>query len=78
MTSVTSEAIQYAIAAGFKRVNLSTGADQSKLRWRPREVLTRSLVMRKPTMRARLVHHAVEVGRSIRAKREKQKAAKSS
>jgi CelD/BcsL family acetyltransferase involved in cellulose biosynthesis len=74
MTSVTSEAIQYAIAGGFKRVNLSTGADQSKLRWRPREVAMRTLVMQKQTMRARVVHHAIEVGRSVRAKLEKRKS----
>ena len=74
MTSVTSEAIQYAIANGFKRVNLSTGADQAKLRWRPREVATRTLVMQKPTVRARMVHQAIEVGRSVRARLEKRKA----
>lgn len=74
MTSVTSEAIQYAIAAGYKRVNLSTGADQAKLRWRPREIVTRTVMMQKPTMRARVVHHAIEVGRSVRAKLEQRKS----
>jgi CelD/BcsL family acetyltransferase involved in cellulose biosynthesis len=76
MTSVTSEAIQYAIDAGFKRVNLSTGADQSKLRWRPREVPTRTVMVQKATLRARLAHRAIEAGRQVRAQLEKRKAAK--
>jgi hypothetical protein len=78
MTSVTAEAIQHAIAAGLKRVNLSTGADQSKLRWRPREVAMRTLVMQRATLRARVVRQAIGIGRSIRAKLEKRKAQSSS
>jgi CelD/BcsL family acetyltransferase involved in cellulose biosynthesis len=38
MTTCTVEAIMWAIANGFKTINLSTGRDQSKLRWRPTEV----------------------------------------
>jgi CelD/BcsL family acetyltransferase involved in cellulose biosynthesis len=76
MTSVTSEAIQYAIASGLKRVNFSTGADQSKLRWRPEEIVTRKFVVQKPTIRARVGHQAVEAGKSMRAKWEKRQKAK--
>jgi CelD/BcsL family acetyltransferase involved in cellulose biosynthesis len=38
MTTCTMEAIKWAIKTGFKTINLSTGRDQSKLRWRPTEV----------------------------------------
>lgn len=38
MTTCTAEAIKWAIAKGLKTINLSTGRDQSKLRWRPIEV----------------------------------------
>jgi CelD/BcsL family acetyltransferase involved in cellulose biosynthesis len=38
MTTCTVEAIKWAIKKGFKTINLSTGRDQSKLRWRPTEV----------------------------------------
>ena len=68
MTSVTAEAIQYAIAAGLKRVNLSTGADQSKLRWRPEEIVMRAFTFGKSTVRTRFAHQAVEAGRSMRKK----------
>jgi len=35
MTTTVAEAIRYAYAQGFRRVHLSTGTDESKLRWRP-------------------------------------------
>ncbi len=35
MTTVVAEALRWSIERGVKRVNLSTGSDPSKLRWRP-------------------------------------------
>jgi CelD/BcsL family acetyltransferase involved in cellulose biosynthesis len=35
MTTTVAESIRYAIGQGFARVHLSTGTDESKLRWRP-------------------------------------------
>ena len=35
MTTTVAESIRYAIEQGFARVHLSTGTDESKLRWRP-------------------------------------------
>lgn len=41
MTTVVAEAIRWAIGEGCASVNLSTGADVSKTRWRPRTVAYR-------------------------------------
>jgi len=38
MTTTVAEAIKYAIACGLQTVNLSPGADVSKMRWGPRVV----------------------------------------
>ena len=38
---------------GVERINLSTGHDQSKMRWKPREVLFRDAVQVSPALRAR-------------------------
>jgi CelD/BcsL family acetyltransferase involved in cellulose biosynthesis len=38
MTSVVAEAIKYAIANGYRMVNLSTGIDVSKTRWSPETI----------------------------------------
>ena len=38
MTTVVAESIKWAIAQGYHRVNLSTGSDVSKTRWRPSQV----------------------------------------
>jgi CelD/BcsL family acetyltransferase involved in cellulose biosynthesis len=66
MTSVTSVAIQHAISTGLKRVNLSTGADQSKLRWRPREVPTRTVAVHRLTLPAKVLARAIDIGKSLR------------
>jgi CelD/BcsL family acetyltransferase involved in cellulose biosynthesis len=39
MTTCVAEAIKYAIGAGLRFVNLSTGEDVSKLRWNPRKMV---------------------------------------
>ena len=53
MTVLVTEIIKWAFAHGVERINLSTGRDQSKMRWKPREVLFRNAVQVSPTMRAR-------------------------
>ena len=52
MTVLTTEMIKWAFAQGLDRVNLSTGRDQSKTGWRPREVLFGNAVQISPTWRA--------------------------
>jgi CelD/BcsL family acetyltransferase involved in cellulose biosynthesis len=55
MTSVVAEAIKYAIANGYERVNLSTGLDVSKSRWSPETVAYGSAVVPSDTPLAKLV-----------------------
>ena len=38
MTTTVAEAIKWSIGEGFRVVNLSTGTDVSKMRWRPQQV----------------------------------------
>jgi CelD/BcsL family acetyltransferase involved in cellulose biosynthesis len=40
MTTVVAESIQWAIQQGLSGVDLSTGRDPSKLRWKPQEFPT--------------------------------------
>jgi CelD/BcsL family acetyltransferase involved in cellulose biosynthesis len=58
MTILVAEIIKWAIAGGLRRVNLSTGKDQSKLRWKPVEVVLHDAVQVAPTGRARLAFRA--------------------
>jgi CelD/BcsL family acetyltransferase involved in cellulose biosynthesis len=60
MTVLMAEMIKWAFAHGVERVNLSTGHDQSKVRWKPREVLFRDAVQVSPTMRARAAFGAFQ------------------
>jgi CelD/BcsL family acetyltransferase involved in cellulose biosynthesis len=53
MTVLMTEMIKWAIAHGIDQINLSTGHDQSKIRWKPLEVLFREAVQISPTWRAR-------------------------
>ncbi len=52
MTVLMVEMFKWAFSHGVERVNLSTGEDQSKARWKPREVRLRSAVQVSPTWRA--------------------------
>jgi CelD/BcsL family acetyltransferase involved in cellulose biosynthesis len=52
MTVLTTEIIKWAFAQGVDQVNLSTGLDQLKVGWRPREVLFHNAVQVSPTPRA--------------------------
>ena len=60
MTTTVAEAIKYAIASGFKTVNLSTGSDISKTRWNPLEVTTRQALLVSPSRRAEVAHHVYQ------------------
>jgi len=59
MTTCTAEVIKWAIANGFKTINLSTGRDQSKLRWRPTEVPLMEAQLVSPSWRGPAVHRFV-------------------
>ena len=61
MTTCVAEAIQHAAQNGFKRVHLSTGSDQSKLRWRPEETIIRSGSQVSPTRRGQLADQGVKL-----------------
>jgi CelD/BcsL family acetyltransferase involved in cellulose biosynthesis len=56
MTTLVAESIKYAIATGIRIINLSTGNDVSKTRWRPREVCYREGVQVSPSFDSRAAH----------------------
>jgi CelD/BcsL family acetyltransferase involved in cellulose biosynthesis len=58
MTTLLAEVIKWAIGQGLRIVNLSTGNDVSKLRWRPRSVVFRSAVQVAPRWQSRLAFNA--------------------
>jgi len=58
MTVLVSEMIKWAIEHGLKRVNLSTGNDQSKLRWKPDEILFHDAIQIAPSTRGQCMFHA--------------------
>ena len=64
MTTVLCEAMKYAIAKGYRIVNLSTGADESKLRWSPVPTLHQEVLIVSPSLRGRLVHTATNQARA--------------
>jgi CelD/BcsL family acetyltransferase involved in cellulose biosynthesis len=66
MTVLVSEIIKWAIEHGLQRVNLSTGNDQSKLRWKPDEVIFRDAIQISPTPRGRFVFQAFKALSRIR------------
>jgi len=51
MTTLMCECFKWAIECGVKVVNLSTGKDPSKLRWRGREVMFHDSLLMSPTRR---------------------------
>jgi CelD/BcsL family acetyltransferase involved in cellulose biosynthesis/glycosyltransferase involved in cell wall biosynthesis len=63
MTTCTAEAIRWAIEAGYRSVNLSTGRDESKTRWRPSETVHEEVLQLAPWRRSVFIHHLHEVGR---------------
>lgn len=54
MTTTISEAFKYAIANGFRTVNLSLAGEQSKLRWRPRLVEFRTAIVSRQSLSSRI------------------------
>jgi CelD/BcsL family acetyltransferase involved in cellulose biosynthesis len=53
-TTLTAECIKMAIQSGFRAVNLSTGADYSKIRWQPELRRATAWGIAPPTVRARM------------------------
>jgi CelD/BcsL family acetyltransferase involved in cellulose biosynthesis len=62
MTTCLSEAIRYAISEGFATVNLSTGNDVSKARWRPAELVYRAGMQSAPTLRGSVARSTFYLG----------------
>jgi CelD/BcsL family acetyltransferase involved in cellulose biosynthesis len=58
MTTTVAEAIQFAIREGFATVNLSTGADVSKLRWGPKEIVYTESQLVSPSLRGALTYQS--------------------
>lgn len=63
MTRAVAEALMWAIAKGYTAVNLSTGRDVSKTRWRPGEVAMAGAVQVAATLRSRLGYQATLLAR---------------
>jgi CelD/BcsL family acetyltransferase involved in cellulose biosynthesis len=59
MTTCNVEAIKWAISQGIRTINLSTGRDQSKLRWRPIEVSLMEAQWLSPSWRGRMSHRFI-------------------
>jgi CelD/BcsL family acetyltransferase involved in cellulose biosynthesis len=64
MTTTVAEAIKYAIAHGFKTVNLSPTKEASKTRWSPREIEYQSAYQQGARLRSRLARRAYVKARS--------------
>jgi CelD/BcsL family acetyltransferase involved in cellulose biosynthesis len=67
MTLLMAEMIQWALARGIREINLSTGNDQSKLRWKPEEVLLHEAVLISPSPRVRAALWAYQRAADLRA-----------
>jgi hypothetical protein len=66
MTTTVAEAIRWAIDHGITSVNLSSGADESKLRWGPREVRYREATLVRSPALGSVTYKAVQaLGRSM-------------
>lgn len=55
MTTLVIETMRWAIEQGFNGVNLSTGRDQSKLRWQPQEEVLHNAIQISPRARSALL-----------------------
>jgi CelD/BcsL family acetyltransferase involved in cellulose biosynthesis len=64
MTTVVAEAIKWAISQGYERVNLSTGLDVSKTRWRPTQIDFVEGIQPSPTWRGQMALAAMDLVRS--------------
>lgn len=71
MTTVVAETIRHAIETGVRVVNLSSGSDVSKTRWRPDETAYVHAIVPAAGVRARLAHRAFFAASDWRSKRRK-------
>lgn len=60
MTTLMCEIIKWAIDQNLAHINLSTGTDQSKLRWRPSAIIFSESTQVSPTLRGRFFFRARE------------------
>ena len=65
MTTLLAEIVKYAIGRGTTSINLSTGNDVSKTRWRPQEMVYRSAVQVAPRALARAHYLGFRAVRSV-------------
>jgi CelD/BcsL family acetyltransferase involved in cellulose biosynthesis len=56
MTTLTVEAIKWALERGFHIVNLSTGSDYAKARWEPSELQANDYLVWSPEVRGSFLH----------------------
>jgi CelD/BcsL family acetyltransferase involved in cellulose biosynthesis len=68
MTTAVAEAIKWAIENKLSMVNLSTGTDVSKTRWRPNEVTFHEVVQIAPHLRGKIAYAMYEtVAKKVRS-----------
>lgn len=66
-TTLVAEAIKHAISERLSSVNLSTGSDPSKSRWRPREIAFREAVFVSPAPLGRAKYRAFDAAKRAMA-----------
>jgi CelD/BcsL family acetyltransferase involved in cellulose biosynthesis len=70
MTLLVSEIIKWAINHGLRWVNLSTGNDQSKLRWKPSEIIYSDCMQVSPTLRGKLTFRGFQAYEGLTRSRD--------
>jgi CelD/BcsL family acetyltransferase involved in cellulose biosynthesis len=65
MTLLVAEIIKWAIGQRLQRVNLSTGNDQSKLRWKPDELIYSDCLQVSPTLRGKFAFRGFQAYESL-------------
>lgn len=68
-TTLAAEIVKYAIEQGFATVNLSTGRDASKMRWKPREEVLREISMLSDRLGAKARYRLFRAARRMRERR---------
>jgi hypothetical protein len=67
MTRLTVDLIKWSISRGYRGINLSTGYDLAKLRWRPEEIALQVLTQTRDDVRGRSVGLAYSLARYCRS-----------
>jgi len=67
---LVSEIIKWAINHGLRWVNLSTGNDQSKLRWKPSEIIYSDCMQVSPTLRGKLTFRGFQAYEGLTRSRD--------